>query len=190
MKKISMIATLQVLACAAFSQSTFSILSYSAPEGWYAKQNGENSVLVKKGAETTNCKIVFFKPVNVAVNSVATYTKYRNDLLGTSASKTKSWTTVQKESDPGWFSFSSLQHTDANSIPDIAFYSISNSIETVFVAAYSDNNGLCSDELDSIINSINLIGLNNQQGDKTKKAKQQSKKVRIAALKSLKGMVN
>ncbi len=208
MKKIILVTILNLIVYAGFSQSTFSILNYSLQESWYAKQTGETTELLKKGMENSNCKIVFFKPVKIVTDDVTIYEKYRDDLLRSSSLTIISSTKVQKESGPGWTSFSGLQNagTKGNTY-SIAFYSISDTRQTVFFAVYSASDQSCENELEAIVQSINLTELNasqsgdktaSQSGNKTKKANAESdhkpapasKKVRIAALKSLKGMVN
>jgi len=206
MKKIILVTVLTLVVYAGFSQSTFSILNYSLQESWYAKQNGETTELLKKGMENSNCKIVFFKPVKIVTNNEPIYKKYRDDLLGSKSVAITSSTKVQKESGTDWTSFSGLQNagTKGNTY-SIAFYSISDTRQTVFFAVYSTSDQSCANELEAIVGSINLTELNASQsgdktalqsGNKTKKPnaetdhKPASKKVRIAALKSLKGMVN
>ena len=206
MKKIILVTVLTLVVYAGFSQSTFSILNYSLQESWYAKQNGETTELLKKGMENSNCKIVFFKPVKIVTNDVTIYEKYRDDLLGSKSLAITSSTKVQKESGPDWTSFSGLQNvgTKGNTY-SIAFYSISDTRQTVFFAVYSTSDQSCANELEAIVGSINLTELSASQAgdktalqssDKTRKPnaapapKPASKKVRIAALKSLKGMVN
>ena len=206
MKKIILATVLNLMVYIGFSQSTFSILNYSLQESWYAKQTGETIELLKKGMENSNCKIVFFNPVKIVTNDVTIYEKYRNDLLGSKSLAIISSTKVQKESGPDWTSFSGLQNvgTKGNTY-SIAFYSISDTRQTVFFAVYSASDESCANELEAIVQSINLTELNasksgdktaTQSGDKTRKPnaapapKPASKKVRIAALKSLKGMVN
>lgn len=193
MKKFILVSVLNLIVYAGFSQSTFSILSYSLQESWYAKQTGENTELLKKGMESANCKIVFFKPVKIFTNDVATYEKYRNDLTGNSGLTITSSTKVKMESTADWTSFSGLQNVGAKgNAYSVAFYSISNTTQTVFFAVYSANDEACTNDLDSIVQSVNLTETGTvHKDDRTKaKAKPASKKVRIAALKSLKGMVN
>ena len=206
MKKIILVTVLNLIVYAGFSQSTFSILNYSLQESWYPKQTGETTELVKKGMENSNCKIVFFKPVKIVTNDVTTYEKYRDDLLGSTSLTIISSTKVQKESGPNWTSFSGLQNAGIKeNTYSIAFYSISNTSQTVFFAVYSTSDQSCANELEAIVGSINLTELNASQsgdktalqsGNKTKKPnaesdhKPTSRKVRIAALHSLKGMVN
>jgi len=205
MKKFILVTILNLIVYAGFSQSTFSILNYSLQESWYPKQTGETTELIKKGMENSNCKIVFFKPVKIVTNDVTIYEKYRDDLLGSKSLSIISSTKVQKESGPDWTSFSGLQNvgTKGNTY-SIAFYTISDTRQTVFFAVYSASDQSCENELEAIVGSINLTELNasqsgdktaSQSGNKTRKPNAESdhkpvKKVRIAPLKSLKAMVS
>jgi hypothetical protein len=168
MKKIILITVLNLFVYAGFSQSTFSILNYSLQESWYAKQTGETTELLKKGMENSNCKIVFFQPVKIVTDDVSIYEKYRNDLLHSTSLEIISFTKVQKESGTGWTSFSGLQNigTKGNAY-SIAFYSISDTRQTVFFAIYSASDQSCANELDAIAQSINLTEYTSQSGDKT-----------------------
>lgn len=193
MKKYFLLAVLTLVAYTGFSQSAFDNLSYILPEGWYVNQTGDNTELLKKGMESDNCKIVFFKPVKIVTETENIYIKYRNELLRSAGSAIIS-SPVQMQSGPGWTSFSGLQNLGSKgSAYNIAFYSISDLKQTVFFAVYSASGDLCTNELDAIIQSTDLTELNDAPpGDKTRKpaTKAKSKRVRIAALKSLKAMVN
>ena len=197
MKKFILVTILNLIVYAGFSQSTFSILNYSLQESWYPKQTGETTELIKKGMENSNCKIVFFKPVKIVTNDVTIYEKYRDNLRHSTSLSIISSTKVQKESGPDWTSFSGLQNvgTKGNTY-SIAFYTISDTRQTVFFAVYSASDQSCENELEAIVGSINLTELNaSQSGNKTRKPNAESdhkpvKKVRIAPLKSLKAMVS
>ncbi|MBL7725508.1 MAG: hypothetical protein JNK27_15275 [Chitinophagaceae bacterium] len=189
MKKYILITVLSLVAYTGFSQSAFGIVSYTLPEGWYAKQTGDNTELLKKGMESANCKIVFFKPVKIVTDTEPIYTKYREELVRSSRLEITSSSAVQKQYGPGWTSFSGLQNIGTKgSAYRIAFYSISDTKQTIFFAVYSTGEELCANELDVIIQTINLTELSAaQSGDKTKAAK---RKIRLLPLKSLKPLVN
>ena len=138
--------------------------------------------------ESSNCKIVFFKPVKIVTDTEPIYNKYRSELVPSSGSVTS--TPVQKQTGPGWISFSGLQNVGTRgSAYSIAFYSISDTRQTVFFAVYSTSEGLCTNDLEAIIQSVNLIELNDaKQAGKTRKPA--NKKVRVLPLKSLKALVN
>ena len=190
MKKYLLITILTLTEYNSFSQSTFGTLSYTAPEGWYAKQTADNTELLKKGMESTNCKIVFFKPVRIVTYTGVLYIKYRNKLADSAGFPITTPTHVQGQNGPGWASFSSLQNVgtkgDAYSI---AFYSISDTKQTVFFAVYSTSDELCTNDLDAIIQSINLTALTTAQSDNKTKTKKISKRIRVLSLKALKTLV-
>jgi hypothetical protein len=190
MKKYILVTVLNLIAYTCFSQSTFGILSYTLPEGWYAKQTGDNTELLKKGIEDANCKIVFFKLVKIVTDTVTIYNKYRNELVRSSKSEITTRTPVQEQSGSGWTSFSGLQNMGTKgTASSIAFYSVSDTKQTVFFAVYSTSEELCTNELDTIIQSINLTELSAaRSGDKTRKVA--SKRLRVLPLKSLKALVN
>lgn len=194
MKKYFLLAVLNLVAYTGFSQSASDMLSYILPEGWDTNPTGDNTELLKKGMESDNCKIVFFKPVKIVTETENIYIKHRNELLRSAGSAVINSTPVQMQSGPGWTSFSGLQNLGSKGAAySIAFYSISDLKQTVFFAVYSTSLDLCTNELDAIIQSTDLIELNDAPpGDKTRKpaTKAKSKRVRIAALKSLKAMVN
>ncbi len=194
MKKYMLVIALNLLGYISFSQSSFGILSYTLPEGWYAKQTGDNTELLKKGMESSHCKIVFFKPAKIVTDNEDIYSKYRNELVSSTGLEITASTKVQKEYDPGWTSFSGLQNVSTKGTAhSIAFYSISDTKQTVFFAVFSTSVDLCTNELDTIIQAIDLAESNDAQpDDKTRKAtkKAKSKRVRVLPLKSLKALVN
>lgn len=188
MKKIILTTCLIIITGVALSQSTYSFINYTLPEGWYSKSSGENTMLYKKGAETTHCKIQFYKVVNTAVTTEAAYIQYRNELSGQPAA-VKSWKPVQKEVAADWVNFASVLQTKTNGI--VVFYSVANATQTVFFMVYTSKEGTCADEVDSIAESITVAenGAGQKESDKTKSNKTRAKKVRILPLKSLKALV-
>ena len=190
MKKYLLITFLTLVGYSSFSQSTFGTLSYTAAEGWYAKQTADNTALLKKGMESANCKIVFFKPVRIVTYTGALYIKYRNKLADSAGLATATATHVQEQDGPGWAIFSSLQNVGTKSDAySIAFYSISDTKQTVFFTVYSTNDELCTNDLDAIIQSINLTALTTAQSDNKTKTKKISRRIRVLPLKALKTMV-
>lgn len=189
MKKYLFFFVFTLIGFASFSQSSFSMLNYTLPEGWYARQVGENTELVKKGMENSNCKIVFFKPVKIVTDNESLYIKYRNELVNAGLTITSS-SKIQKEYGMDWTSFSGMQNTGTKgNASSVAFYSLADTKQTVFLAVYLTNEAVCMDELDAIVQSINLTELNATKTD-TKTRKPASKKVRVLPLKSLKAFVN
>ena len=190
MKKYLLLIILQLAFYTGFSQAVADLVSYTLPSGWYAQKTGENITLLKTGMEDGNCRIVFFKPVKTVTDTVTVYTKYRNELVPAKKSVITGSTAVQKQTGPGWTSFSALQNTGTKgNTYSIAFYSMSDTKQTIFFAVYANSDTLCNDELDAIIQSISLTTLSDAStADKTRKPK--SKKVRVLPLKSLKAFVN
>ncbi len=98
-------------------------------------QSGDNTTLLKKGIESSNCKIVFFNPVKIITDTEPIYIKYRNELVSSAGLVITTTTKVQKEYGPGWTSFSGLQNVGTkDNAYSIAFYSISDIKQTVFFA--------------------------------------------------------
>lgn len=179
---------LQLVVYTGFSQSVSDVVSYTLPQGWYAQKTGDTITLLKAGMEDGNCRIVLFKSVKTVTDTVTVYTKYRNELVPVKKSVITGSTAIQKQTGPGWTSFSALQNTGTkgNSY-SIAFYSISDTKQTIFFAVYASNEAACNDELDMILQSVNLTSLTAAQAGNKTKAK---KKVRVLPLKSLKAFVN
>jgi hypothetical protein len=187
MKKYLLLTILQLVVYTGFSQAVADVVSYALPQGWYAQKTGDNITLLKTGMEEGNCRIVLYKPVKTVTDTVTVYTKYRNELVPPVKSVTGS-TPVQKQSGPGWTSFSALQNTGTKgNAYSIAFYSMSDTKQTIFFGVYANSDAACNDELDMIIQSVNLTSLTAAQAGNKTKAK---KKLRALPLKSLKAFVN
>jgi hypothetical protein len=188
MKKYLLLMILHLVVYTGFSQAVADVVSYTLPQGWYAQKTDDNITLLKTGMEDSNCRIVLFKPVKTITDTVTVYTKYRNELVPGKKSVITGSTAIQKQTGPGWTSFSALQNTGTkgNSY-SIAFYSISDTKQTIFFAVYASSDAVCNDELDMILQSVNLTSLTAAQAGNKTKAK---KKVRVLPLKSLKAFVN
>jgi hypothetical protein len=188
MKKYLLLLFLHLAVYTGFSQAVADLVSYTLPQGWYAQKTGDNITLLKTGMEDGNCRIVFFKPVKTVTDTVTVYTKYRNELVPVKKSVITGSTAVQKQTGPGWTSFSALQNTGTKgNTYSIAFYSMSDTKQTIFFAVYASDDTVCNDELDAIIQSVNLTSVTAAQAGNKTKAK---KKVRVLPLKSLKAFVN
>lgn len=181
---------LQLVVYTGFSQAVADVVSYILPQGWYVQKDGDHITLLKTGMEDGNCRIVFFKPVKTVTDTVTVYTKYRNELVPKTKLLITGSTAVQKQTGPGWTSFSALQNVGSKgSAYSIAFYSMSDTKQTIFFTVYASSDAVCNDELDMIIQSISLTTVSDAStADKTRKPK--SKKVRVLPLKSLKAFVN
>ncbi len=190
MKKYLLLMILHLVVYSGFSQTVADLVSYTLPQSWYAQKTGDNITLLKTGTEDGSCRIVLFKPVKTVTDTVTVYTKYRNELVPGKKMVITGSTAVQKQTGPGWTSFSALQNTGTKSNPySIAFYSMSDTKQTIFFAVYASSDAVCNDELDMIIQSISLTTVSDAAtADKTRKPK--SKKVRVLPLKSLKALVN
>ena len=186
MKKYLLLTILQLVVYTGFSQSVADVVSYTLPQGWYAQKTGENITLLKTGMEAANCRIVLYKPVKTVTDTVTVYTKYRNELVPATKLVVTGSTPVQKQAGPGWTSFSALQNVGTKgSAYSIAFYSLSDSKQTIFFAVYANSDTVCNDELDLILQSISLATLTDAvTTGKTRKPKTQGRYIK--SLKKLK----
>jgi hypothetical protein len=179
MKKILLLLLCILAVNLTNAQSRFGIISYTLPEGWYARHSGNDIELVKKGAENSGCKIILFQEVNNVVNGEKKYAELW--ALKTKTSNTKLQKTIPpvKTEDDEWVSFSGVKTIGKSTE---GFYTLCDGSKTAMVLAESPDSS-CTNEIDSILTSVIIP-------EKEIKTKTRTRKIRIAALKSLKGMVN
>jgi hypothetical protein len=180
MKKI-LLSLLCILAfCLTNAQSRFGIINYSLPEGWYARQLGNDVELVKKGAENSGCKITLFQQVNMVVDGEKKYAELW-------ALKTISNFKVQQKIPPvkteeeSWISFSGSKTNGKNTE---GFYTLTDGSKTAMILVVSPENS-CTDEIDSLLATIHI-----SEKETSTKTKAKRKGIRIRALKSLKALVS
>jgi len=171
--------------CLTDAQSKFGIINYTLPEGWYARQSGNDIELVKKGAENSSCKITLFQEIKGVVNSDTKYAELW--ALNTKSDHTNVSNTIHphKTEEDNWISLSGSKITDKKTSPYTeGFYTLSDGGKTAIILAQAQESK-CIDEIDRILASINI-----GEKETTPKTKTKAKRVRIAALKSLKALVN
>lgn len=156
MKKILLSACFLLTVCLLQAQTSFGVISYTLPEGWTARQSGEDLEFVKKGEENSGCKITLFKQMN----SLVTTEKQFRDLW---ASKTNSGSTavqkagipVRKEED-GWVSISGSKTTMNGASTDTeGFHTLCDGSLTAAILTQSKGSA-CTKEINSILASINI----------------------------------
>ena len=184
MKKVLLSVLCSLAVCLTNAQSQFGIINYTLPQGWYARQSGNDLELVKKGAENS-CKITLFQELNGVVKGEKQYAELW-------ALKTKSGNARIKETIPpvkteedDWISYSGSKGINSKPPYTEGFYTLSDGSKTAIILAEAQGN-LCIDEMNSILTSINIPEKETKTNTKSKK----KRGIRIAALKSLKGMVN
>lgn len=184
MKKIFLSFLCILTVCLVNAQSQFGIISYSLPQGWYARQSGNDLELVKKGAENSGCKITLFQQVNFVVNGERKFVELWASKTKTGNTKTPS--PVKTEED-GWISFSGFKTMGKGTTTE-GFYTVCDGSQTAIILAEAQESS-CINEINSILASITIP--EKETNSKTKaKAKPASKKVRVLPLKSLKALVN
>jgi hypothetical protein len=180
MKKILLPLLCILVVCSTDAQSRVGIINYSLPEGWYARQAGNDMELVKKGAENSSCKITLLQQVNTVVDDEKKYAELWA-LKTTVNFRVKQKITPVKTEEDGWISFSGSKTNGKNTE---GFYTLTDGSKTAMILAVSPENS-CTDEIDSILATINIPGK-----EASTKTKAKSKKVRVLPLKSLKALVN
>jgi hypothetical protein len=179
---LSLLCTLTVSLTSA--QSRFGIINYTLPNGWYARQAGNDMELVKKGAENS-CKITFFQELNSVVKGEKQFAELWALKTKSGNAKIKETIPPVKTEEDDWISYSASKGINSKPPYTEGFYTLSDGSKTAIILAEAQGN-LCIDEMNSILASINIPEKETKTTTKSKKAK----RVRIAALKSLKGMVN
>ncbi|MEQ1800137.1 MAG: hypothetical protein ABL872_19430 [Lacibacter sp.] len=164
------------------AQSQFGIISYSLPQGWYARQSGNDLELVKKGDDNSGCKITLFQQVNTLVNDEKKFIQLW--ALKTKTGSTKTASPIKTE-DNGWISFSGFKTTGKGTTTE-GFYTVCDGSQTAIILAEAQENS-CINEINSILASITIPAKETRSKAKAKPA---SKKVRVLPLKSLKALVN
>jgi hypothetical protein len=130
MKKILLSFLCILVVCVTNAQSRFGIINYSLPEGWYARQSGNDIELVKRGAENSVCKIILFQQVNIVVDSEKKYAELW-------ALKTKNNFKIKippvKTEEDGWISFSGSATAGKSTE---GFYTLTDGSKTAMIQVY------------------------------------------------------
>ncbi len=193
MKKI----LLSVLCSLAFlltnAQSKFGIINYTLPQGWYARQSGNDMELVKKGAENS-CKITLFQELNSVVKGEKQFAELWASKTKSGNANIKEITPPVKTEEDDWISYAGSKGINSESPYTEGFYTLSDGSKTAIILAEAQGS-LCIDEINSILASIYIPEKETRTKTKAKPASQPapkpaSKKVRVLPLKSLKALVN
>lgn len=164
MKKLLLYAFCMLTVYSVKAQSKFAVLSYTLPQGWYARQSGNDLELVKKGAENSGCKITLFQQVNGVVNNGKKFAELW--ALKTKMGTTKTAPPVKTEED-GWIFFSGSK-TNGNSTEN--FYTLCDGSITAIILTESQGSS-CENELNGILASINIPVTDNNSKTRAKSKK-------------------
>jgi len=166
MKKILLSVSCILTVCLLNAQSKFAVLSYTLPQGWYARQSGNDLELVKKGDENSGCKITLFQQQNTVVNGERKFVELWT--LKTKIGNAKSGSPVKTEED-GWIFFSGSK-TTANSTSRESFYTLCDGSITAIILTESQGSS-CENELNRILASINIPVTDNSSKTRAKSKK-------------------
>ena len=184
MKKVLFSLLCMLAAGITHAQSQVGIIRYTLPEGWYARKSDDGIVLERKGTENSGCSITL-QEIGSAVTSEKEYGQLWASKTKTGDTKIAHTNPAVKTEADGWISFSgSNAMAKKASTSSEGFYTLSDGNKTVMILVQAEDD-LCIDEIDSILASVHIPDKANNPGTKAK-----AKRVRVAALKSLKALVN
>ena len=184
MKKVLLSVLCSLVVCLTNAQSRFGIINYTLPQGWYARQSGVNMELVKKGAENS-CKVTLFQELNSVVKGEKQFAELWALKTKSGNARINKTTPPVKTEEDDWISFSGSKGFNSKSPYTEGFYTLSDGSKTAIILAEAQGS-LCIDEINTILASINIP----EKETKTQTKAKKKKGIRIAALKSLKALVN
>jgi hypothetical protein len=188
MKSILLFVLGTLAAGLTHAQSEFGIISYTLPQGWYARESGSDMVLERRGTENSSCSITLFQQVNSVVASEKEYAKLWALKTKTGNSKVGHTTSNIKTEEDGWISFSgAVKSGKGTPASTEGFYTLSDGNKTVMFLAQAVENK-CIDEIDIILASIHIPEKGTSKKTKTKE-NEKKKIVKVLPLKGLKDMV-
>jgi hypothetical protein len=156
MKKIILSVLCILSVCILNAQSQFGAISYTLPEGWIARQSGNDIEFVKKGDENSGCKITLFEQLKTVISSEKKFAELwalKTKITNTNLKKT---TTPVKTEEDGWISISASK-TTPNGKSDYmeGFYTLCDNSITAIIMTQAQGSS-CLKEIESILASINI----------------------------------
>jgi len=154
MKKVLLSVLFSLAVCLTNAQSRFGIINYTLPQGWYARQTGNDLELVKKGAENS-CKITLFQELSTVVKGEKQYAQLWASKTKSGSAKISKTTPPVKTEEEDWITYAASKGINSKSPYTESFYTLSDGSKTAIILAEAQGS-LCIDEMNSILASINI----------------------------------
>lgn len=156
MKKIFLSVCCLITVYLTQAQSRFGVISYTLPEGWIARQSGNDLEFVKSGEENNGCKITLFNQLNSVVDNEKKFANLWALKTKTGKLAIQKTSLPVKKVEDGWISISGSKSWMNGTLPYTeGFYTLCDGSITAIIMTESQGS-VCEKEINTILASINI----------------------------------